>query len=272
MNGLKIICMEMEHLTFLDSISYLPMPLRKLPDAFGLTARKSWYPHYFNTKANLEYVGSMPDVRYYGIDEMSATERRDFMTWYEEHKDEVFDNRRVLEKYCQVDVTVRRQACQTFRREFVDIGNMDVFLESFTIASACNRVLRKRFLKPDTIGLIPAGGYTANQKYSKKALLWLLHMEQTDGCRILHARNGLEYRLPELPFYSVDGYCVETRTVYEFLVVSGTGANVHRSGIFPQWPVITWHNGMSVQWSELNRYRAPGTKSRFSGSVPLTRL
>jgi len=31
LNGLKIICMWMEHVTFIDSISYLPMALRKLP-------------------------------------------------------------------------------------------------------------------------------------------------------------------------------------------------------------------------------------------------
>ena len=46
--------------------------------------------------------------------------------------------------------------------------------------------------------------------------MWLIHIEQTEGCRIKHARNGREYRLPELPNYSVDGYCEETRTVYEF--------------------------------------------------------
>jgi hypothetical protein len=42
-------------------------------------------------------------------------------------------------------------------------------------------------------------------------------MERIDGCCIQHARNGREYRPPELPHYSVDGYCAETRTVYEFL-------------------------------------------------------
>jgi len=45
----------------------------------------------------------------------------------------------------------------------------------------------------------------------------LLHMEQTDGCRIMHARNRHEYRPPELPNYSVDGYCPETKIIYEFL-------------------------------------------------------
>jgi len=33
MNGLKIMCMKMEHLVFLDSVSFLPGPLRNLPEA-----------------------------------------------------------------------------------------------------------------------------------------------------------------------------------------------------------------------------------------------
>jgi len=46
--------------------------------------------------------------------------------------------------------------------------------------------------------------------------MWLVHRERTDGCKILHGRNGREYRLPELPDLSVDGFCPETKTVYEF--------------------------------------------------------
>jgi G:T-mismatch repair DNA endonuclease (very short patch repair protein) len=99
----------------------------------------------------------------------------------------------------------------------MEIGKIDVFFEAVTIASACNKVLRKQFLKPQTVGLYPTGGYSCNNKYSKKALMRLLHMEQADECRIMHARNGSEYRLPVLPHFSVDGYCAETRTVYEFL-------------------------------------------------------
>jgi len=86
----------------------------------------------------------------------------------------VFDNRHVLETYCQDDVTVLKQACQVFRREFGQIGNIDVFLEAITIASAYNKVLRKRFLKSDTIGFIPTGGYHGNVNYSKKSLMWLV--------------------------------------------------------------------------------------------------
>jgi len=49
LNGQKIICMKINLVTFLDSISFMPMALRKLPEAFGLSASKSWYPHLFNT-------------------------------------------------------------------------------------------------------------------------------------------------------------------------------------------------------------------------------
>ena len=71
--------MKIYHIQFLDSVSYMPMPLRKLPEAFGLLVSKSCYPHYLNTKANVDYVGPIPDIEYYGADEMSEGERRKFM-------------------------------------------------------------------------------------------------------------------------------------------------------------------------------------------------
>ena len=73
------------------------MPLRKLPEAFGIEATKSWYPHYFNKNTNLDYVVPIPDVSYFGVDEMSVSERRDFMTWVDNQKNKVFDNKLVLE-------------------------------------------------------------------------------------------------------------------------------------------------------------------------------
>ena len=93
---------------------------------------------------------------------------------------------------------------------------IEVFLESITIASAFNKILRKRFLQPDTIGLIPTGRYTCNHKYSEKALIRLLYMAQIDGMKIMHGRNVREYKVPEVPHFSVDGYCPETCTLYEF--------------------------------------------------------
>jgi hypothetical protein len=61
------------------------------------------------------------------------------------------------------------------------VGNIDVFQESVSIASSYNKVLRKLFLKPYTIGLIPTGEYTGNINYSIKAMMWIVYREQTDG-------------------------------------------------------------------------------------------
>ena len=87
----------MEHPFFLDSVSFLPCALRKLPEAFGLSASKSWYPHYFNTAENLNYVGPIPDIWYYGVNEMGEEERKDFLGWYERQRSETFENKHVLE-------------------------------------------------------------------------------------------------------------------------------------------------------------------------------
>jgi hypothetical protein len=101
-NGLKIISMKMEHLLFLVGVSFFPCALRKLSEACDLQVTKSGYPHYFNNKENLDYFGPMPDI-YYLVDELSGRERKEFLPWYETHKSDLFDNRIVLESYCQDD-------------------------------------------------------------------------------------------------------------------------------------------------------------------------
>ena len=100
--------------------------------------------------------------------------------------------------------------------EFIQIGKIEEFLESITIASACNKVHRKRFLKPDTNGLIPSGGYSGNVNYSNRDLMWLVYMEQTHDCTILHACNGPRTDCLNFPHLIMDGFCAETGNVYEF--------------------------------------------------------
>ena len=99
MSGLKIMCMKMEHLVFLDSVSFLPCALRKLPEAFGLSASKSWNPHYFNTQENLNCVGPIPDISYCGVDEMREDERKEILVWYENQRFETLDYMQGLESY-----------------------------------------------------------------------------------------------------------------------------------------------------------------------------
>ena len=80
-------------------------------------------------------------MSYYGVDEMGGGKREDFPVRYETRKSEPFDNRHVLEAYCQEDVMVLRKAFRLFRREFLQIGNIEVSLETMTIVYACNKIV-----------------------------------------------------------------------------------------------------------------------------------
>lgn len=53
------------------------------------------------------------------------------------------------------------------------------------------------------------------RKYSKSSLYWLQLVSEFRGIHIQHAENGGEYQIPGTRF-SVDGYCAETNTVFEF--------------------------------------------------------
>ena len=85
MSGQKIILMKIENLKFIDS-NFFALPATQVSAAFGLTAAKGWYPHNFNTKENLDYVVSIPDTPFYGIDEMSVGERAEFLDWYDSQR------------------------------------------------------------------------------------------------------------------------------------------------------------------------------------------
>ena len=122
---------------------------------------------------------------------------------------------------------------------------------ALTIALACNKVLRKTFLKPEKIGLIPPGGYSAKRRYSKKALLWLLHMERTDRCHIRHARNGREYRPPELQRGRL--LCRDSNHLWipGMLLSRLQVSAVPRRVVDGEW----WDAGRTI-WTDAGEYRA----------------
>jgi hypothetical protein len=82
-------------------------------------------------------------------------------------------------------------------------GGIDPFQKCITIVSACNLVFRTKFLRPDTIGIIPAHGYRQEEKHSIKATQWIKYLSTTEGVCIQHARNGGE---KEIGPYKVGGY------------------------------------------------------------------
>ena len=130
MDGSKILSMVVEIFHFLDSLHYLPMSLKSMPKSFDLTCKKRYYPYFFNTASNRNYVGPYPDPEFYGADSMPTDERTQFMQWYEEQKGKLFSNKDELLAYCMDDVNVLGQAWCAFRNLFLKFVKMDPFREA----------------------------------------------------------------------------------------------------------------------------------------------
>lgn len=63
-------------------------------------------------------------------------------------------------------------------------------------------IFRKRFLTPETIGIVPHGGYRKEEAQSIVAIKWLKWLSESESMDIQHARNGQEVRVLN---YKVDG-------------------------------------------------------------------
>lgn len=215
MRGTKIILLKIGNVKLLDSINYFPMALSKLPKAFDLPAifKKGYFPHLFNTKDNESYIGPLPAIEYYDADNMKEDVREKFLKWYEIHKNDEFKMEQDIVEYCISDVEILAQACLKFRYQLLETGRVCPFTEACTIAGACNKVYRRNFLKPNTIGIIPKNGYRWREHQSKIAIQWLVWEEEQRQISIVHSAKQQEAVVQGV---KVDGFCSETKQIFEF--------------------------------------------------------
>ena len=258
-NGAKILELEHFDIRFIDSLNFFAMPLKAFPATFGLSYvdangeeahyAKGYFPHLFNRRENEDYVGPLPEKKYYMPETMSVEDLEKFNKWYKQQTegDAIFDFKRDMKAYCQMDVTILREGCQTFQRLFQketeikdETGKtvVDGFnpFEHITIASACNKDMINR-TADETIASEPAYGWAGLKgNQSKQAMEWLLwnehcqrnnYTEAEQECDdamkvpynerayfIQHAGNGGEKVIQYVG--QVDGYCHATKTVFEF--------------------------------------------------------
>ena len=207
---------------FIDSLNFIPMALARFPKTFGLDELcKGYFPHYFNKDENQEYVGPIPCQEDYGANTMKPEAREKFLTWHQEQVENnyVFDFQKEILAYCRSDVDILAECCKLYRERFMHVTDtthddtgLDPFDKAITIAAYCMQVYRTKFLKKDTIALFPQHDELKRMQ-SHEALQWLSYMADKEGIHIQHHRNGGEKRVGP---YSLDGYCEETHTVYEY--------------------------------------------------------
>ena len=207
---------------FIDSLNFIPMALARFPKTFGRDELcKGYFPHYFNKDENQEYVGPIPCQEDYGANTMKPEAREKFLTWHQEQVESnyVFDFQKEILKYCRSDVDILAECCKLYREMFMHVTDtthddtgLDPFDKAITIAAYCMQVYRTKFLKKDTIALFPQH-QELKRTQSHEALQWLSYTADKEGIHIQHHRNGGEKRVGR---YSLDGYCEETHTAYEY--------------------------------------------------------
>ena len=217
LRGAKILTMTipMFNMKFIDSLNFIPMGLSKFPKTFGMTELcKGYFPHLFNKEENQDYVGPIPPVAYYSPNTMKPEARESFLAWHKEQResDYRFCFKEEIIKYCRSDVDILRKCCMEFREMLREITDIDPFEKCLTIASYCHEVYRTNFLKKDTIAVFQHDRQL-KMKQSNMAVKWLSYEMERNDIRIQHVRNGGEKRVGK---YSLDGYCEEYHTAYEF--------------------------------------------------------
>ena len=228
LNGGKIISLKTldPKIEVKDSLNFFQMSLSKLPKTFGLKElKKGYFPHFFNKPENTNYIGPLPDKKWYGPDAMMKPALEEFEAWHDKLSGEgyVFDMRQELRDYCRSDVHILYESCKMFRANFKQISatptnpkGIDPFLCSLTLPSACNLLFRTNYLKPYTIALIPQDGYLNSKHQSIRAGEWLHWESLVSGMDIQHAYNGGERKVHGR---FVDGYCEKdgVKRVWEFM-------------------------------------------------------
>jgi hypothetical protein len=219
-NGTKIYAIKVsESIKIIDSLNFFGVALSKLPQMYGFSGYKGFFPHMFNSNNHWNYMGVIPDKKYFVPESMKSSDLVEFNKWYDERaiSNEPWIFCEELIRYCSNDVTILRKACVSFYNYFMSHFKFDVFTNAITIASACNKVFRFKFLESDSLGIIPKNGYRMHEKQSVIALQWLYWIEVTRGITIKHAGNGSEKKISS---YRVDGYfqdpITREETIFEF--------------------------------------------------------
>lgn len=223
LNGHKILKIIFNRfITFIDSYSIIPIGLAKFPSAFGFcNMTKFDYPIYFNTFENYDYIGPIPDKKYYTIIKTSTNPKQlqAFHEWHSKLQETnyIFNNREELIKYCVNDVELLRRGCTVFLKYILNLAEVNPFIGIFTLPQLAITIFKKNFLKENILGLMPYE-YSLNKlPQSDLCKMWLCYIN------FLHENpsereNGNiveEVQLHDCGFF-VDGYSSKSNTVYMF--------------------------------------------------------
>ncbi|XP_046569532.1 uncharacterized protein LOC124277858 [Haliotis rubra] len=279
-NGSKLMYMHIPrglNIRLLDSLSFFNTKLANLPKMFHLEElKKGYFPHYFNTSVNQQYVGPYPDASFYGINNMSTLDRSHFLTWYSKQKHNIFHFTQEMEEYCRSDVQILREALMTFRQLLLSVTTKTYLVNDpktqkitqkkepgidptdyITIASVCHGVFKHKFLTAYThVKLLWQGTVTPwlpikeheNQDWVEvKPGSWLTLQAVQEAGGVVHEKETLPSPIAKVPG---DGY---TKDQYSLISIQ-----------WLEWLIHSQHKHIQHALNE-GEYQIPGTKYKVDG-------
>lgn len=146
---------------FIDSYRFIPIPLRKFPQTFGIKDIKKGFFPYLALRPTHKRTRNIPipKIEKYGFDRMSSGVRDEGIEWYNTYSSEnpIIDIWLECKEYCIDDVKLLKKGCMIFRETFMKIG-IDPF-QYLTIASVCMNLFRNKFMKEEQIGFYSRDDY-----------------------------------------------------------------------------------------------------------------
>ena len=174
--GSRIMYMEFKkfHIRFVDSLHFFLEPLKNLSTTYNIDTLKGFFPHFFNTIENQDYIGQVPSEDTFGVRNMdSDIYSKEFKPWYKQlvaNNKNDWNFREEMIKYCRADVELLGKAVLRFRQMFKQKLDIDPF-RYVTLASLCMAIFRGCFLPDKSVV-----SNDQNKPISKVCKEWLLYL------------------------------------------------------------------------------------------------
>jgi hypothetical protein len=111
-----------EYIEFRDSLLLLPISLSKLSKTFNKeNEQKDIFPYEFTNTCDLNYVGEVPDIKYF--DNLTASEYSDYIKRFSKNKWSLKDE---SIKYCNKDCISLYNVIKNFNQIFFDKFHMNI--------------------------------------------------------------------------------------------------------------------------------------------------
>jgi hypothetical protein len=187
------------NIRFIDPLKHMSARLKDLPKMLNLgEIMKGDFPHKFNTPENQNYIGKIPDIKYYGVENKSVKEAAEFREWYAQQLHiTAWNFKQEMISYCKDDVKILAKAVLAFRKMFLEDKklNLDPF-RYITLAGVSMAAYKGRFMPDKTI--VSNG---SNKAISKTSREWFKELNKNTD-KIVKREQLVLIKLSELPEFN----------------------------------------------------------------------